>query len=356
MDPKQTSTPDSADTPPTGQSSPSVSDAQDALSGDDFTRSGGLISTPGISSSDTNVSATGRSIFANPQNRFRDTNPRGDVLISNSAPKKAPLKLNKKVAIIAVSIITVIIIALISVMVISTISSNKKSNSGNTAKTIDDTDFTSYANFAITGNADATSLPPEDDLTTSAISTAIVDRNTEFMGTARDYFYGFYNTYNQIDKSSNTLLNIHIENYKEVFDFMYEYVNADAFNDETLLAYFLENGLEATEAEIDNRLSGISELDTELGDTYASNKAAYDKAMVKLYATYNENGCIKNGAIDESCAAKSSTGLEASNLEQYTTYTRIINDSDNALVDKCYDILSEINEPTEVYEPVEEQE
>lgn len=356
MDPKQTSTPDLADTPPTGQSSPSVSDAQDALSGDDFTRSGGLISTPGISSSDTNVSATGRSIFANPQNRFRDTNPRGDVLISNSAPKKAPLKLNKKAAIIAVSIIAVIIIALISVMVISTISSNKKSNSGNTAKTIDDTDFTSYANFAITGNADATSLPPEDDLTTSAISTAIVDRDTEFMGTARDYFYGFYNVYNQIDKSSNTLLDMYVENYKEVFDFMYEYVNADAFNDETLLAYFLENGLEATEAEIDNRLSGISELDTEIGDTYASNKAAYDKAMVKAYDVYNNAECIVNGAIDDTCIT-TVTNVDTSTLaDSLVNYTNASNTAFDEIITGCYKIYNEITEPTVYDEPNEEEE
>lgn len=196
----------------------------------------------GVNSGSTGASATGKSIFANPQNRFKDTNPNGDIIIppsggsgsgsGGSGPKKP---LNKKLiigiviaAVLAVAAIVLVVINLDKGSSTSTSTSSGDEVSADVSADVAEA-FNKYANFIISGEASTERMPSEDELDGFLVVSKIIDGDMEFMNEAKSLFDSFYNTFQENADDYPPEVTGIIDNYKQLFDAMYKYAETGVY-------------------------------------------------------------------------------------------------------------------------------
>lgn len=217
----------------------------------------------GVNSDNVGASATGQSVFANAPNRFKDTTPKGDIIIPPSTPEKPKGPVNKKLIIGIIAAIVVIIVAIVLIVVFSgnKSSSNSTKSSSSSSSSVSTTEdvqaaFNKYANFIISGEASTSRIPSEDELDGYLIVSKIIDHDTEFMDEAKILFDEFYTVFEDTDMEENYLLVEQIDYYRQTFDFLYEYSKSDAQTEDF-----------------------VAMTDNPLAVAYANAKTAYDDAM-----------------------------------------------------------------------------
>lgn len=272
MDPKQTP-------PQVGVSSNNMGDSATGKSV--FANSGAA----GSAISPATGSATSKSPFANAPNRFKDTNPKGDIIIPPSTPSSAGSGRSRKPMIIAIVAAVVVIAVIVVLAIVSSGRFSKPSTSSGDEIAADVSvdvaeAFNKYANFIISGEASTDRMPSEDELDSYYIVDAITNHDSEVLDQAKEYFDTFYNAVEQSGTSATELYGA-AEEYKQLFDFIYIYGTTKPLSAEKLETELKKNGKDAVYAEIDNRYKDLLDM-TENPDivAYANAEITYEKAVV----------------------------------------------------------------------------
>lgn len=272
----------------------------------------------GISSDNTSLSATGRSVFANPQNRFKDTNPNGDILIPADKPASRKPRFSfgggsgsgsgsgsggtlNKPLIIGIAVIAILAIVAIVLAVVLPKGGSGNRSSGNTQSSNYAGDFDQYANYILYGDPTKSALEGEYSLSSIyTIDTALEDNDITFFETAKSYYDNFLDTYTSDEPGP--ALSGSVDEYTAVFDFVYRYATAELLSDDNIIEKYFELGLSGLNNLVDETYAELSNTTYEPGKAYAEAKVAYDRALVNLMSAYESNGCLSSGNIDETCA------------------------------------------------------
>ena len=318
----------------------------------------------GVNSNDIGSSATGRSVFSNPTNRFRDTSAKGDIIIPPSTPAPKPRGSKKKPLIIAAIII--VLIATVGVVVYFATRSDRDNNNGGFLGFIGGSDssdkkgtiasandFNAYSNYIVTGKADTSRL--SEDLRTRyespdseedyAILTAIRDNDTEFINTAKQYFDTFYTAY-ETERVEDLLSGL-VADYKDNFDFIYQYAQTHELSSEELLSAYVSGA--DIEGLIAEKYAPYTSMENPIASDFVERAANYDRLMFNLYANYSAAGCIADGAINEDCVENMDALDPADLIDQISNASY---DVDSFVENKLYDLIYGCwNIDTTIYEP-----
>lgn len=313
----------------------------------------------GVSSNDINSSATGRSLFANSTNRFRDTTPKGDIIIPPSGP--APRSRGSKRPLLIAVAVVLLIAATGLIVFFATRGSGNGENGGGFFSFINSSgnnrdiiasanDFNAYANYIITGEASTNRLTedlksryenPESE-ENFAIYSAFYDGNADFMDAAKQYFDTFYKAY-QSEKDEDALSGT-ITEYADVFNFIYQYTKTRELSSEEILAAYLSGAdLETT---ISAKYAPYTEMNNPIASDFVERAAARDRLVFNLDANYSAAGCIIDGAVSPSCAENIATLNPTDLIEQIhaadINVSDFIGDTLDETIYKCWLIDSQI--------------
>ena len=290
MDPKQTP-------PSVGNSgNADVSGAQPAATP--------TVPAPSISSDSAALSATGRSIFANPNKRFRDTNPQGDILLPGAEPATKPAVAKKPLS--KGLIIGLVVIALLAVTAVVLLLVLPKGNGGRSNGTaIVEAGSTAEAynlfyNALTTGepssntpvNPNTLSTLPEFYLTTATDLTA--EERSDYLDT--------------LDSLLTNLELLYLEEYgglgfTSLRAYAVQYPQLRFASNADIIATYAEDGTAGVE-ELINATYTI-DTDSELLKIYVAAQAEIAKASVGYLESAELAGCFirDNTEIAEDCNA-----------------------------------------------------
>ncbi len=290
------------------------------------------VDNSGITSDSASLSATGQSVFANPQNRFKDTNPQGDILIPASTPGKSRKPVNKP---LLIGIITIVVLAIIAAIVAFVLP--KGTGSGNKKQPIANSNLDGYIEYFVYGTEDEN----EVSSATFAISPdeyAVWLEAQDVAGSQEENEY-----YAALSEKINTLAAQSTE-YSDQADLLSAFwLSAEMLDSNWLLDYYLDGNSEELKTQIDE----FSSLDAEWGASASAVMNQYLSSEMNRFQVLSENNCIRNENITDTCFDNSTEAFAGSLLtaeDQLAALTELNSSLYSQLVDSLKTLYLGVDE------------
>ncbi len=241
-----------------------------------------------VNSDNASLSVTGRSVFANPQNRFKDTNPHGDILIPPSQPAKSQKPLNRP---LIFGIIAVIVIAIVAVILAITLSSNSgggKTSGGNKVANADLDDYVEYFVYGTEGEnevSDATFTIDTDEY------AVWLESNDQGDLPSSEY-------YDILSDKINSLVTTDSNKYSNQANLLVAFWLSSQISDSgQIVEYYINDNSD----ELRSRINEISEFGTGWSAESAKIMNDYLSSEMSRFQTLKDNGCLDEEGVLENC-------------------------------------------------------
>lgn len=214
-------------------------------------------------------------------------------------------------------------------------------------------DFNQYANYLLYGKNSNKSL----DGTYDAWTTYTLDEQVDLYGNldknywekAEELLDATIEKYDGLDtKDKNQTLEYTLVEHREVLRFLVSYMNAGIQDTTQLLDMVVSSGQTAALNSVESFTSDLAGYDTIFAEEYIAYRTAQYTALAKLYALYNDAGCIINRIISETCTINDADTVdsliqEVDENEYYAEGT--IQNAVSFLASGCWDISEQIKHP-----------
>ena len=257
----------------------------------------------------------------------------GDVVLGGVEPKKS------KRGLIVVIVLCLMISVVGLVAYVFNRNTNRDTGSVQTLAGNYREAFNEYANYILYGkdslNDIENSYQPD---VFYAIWQAADEKDEAFFDKSKVLFG---NITNQLQKQENSIDFIAFNDYANTFDFYYLYNTVPKISSADILEKYLQNGKEAVSEYINSSYEAFEES-SDLAQSYGRGQKEIDLLTLDQIDIAHANGCIENGAINQSCF----NSLEMKDIsERKTSLTmsvnRVIYDASRDVVLDCFTIANE---------------
>lgn len=226
--------------------------------------------------------------------------------------------------------------------------------------------FYQYANYLLNGDKTVTEgldLGVYDEEKEYAITKAISEDDVIFIKQAVTLWKAFYSIYNNTDtnanvksgsKSSSTALggelgeSVSLQNVQ--MNFLGEYAGLTARTEQGMWKLYDSKGLNIAIQTMKDDYNKFSNMASQSIVKWAQAKSAEAETALKLYAKYDELGCIKNNKYDKDCIDNNVSALEDLMKEYVEARAKVetsdikITELSKELAKNCFKIRDELGE------------
>lgn len=269
------------------------------------------VDNSGITSDSASLSATGQSVFANPQNRFKDTNPQGDILIPASTPGKSRKPVNKP---LLIGIVAVVVIAIVAGILVMTLGSNggggKTSGGGNKVANADLDDYIEYFVYGTEGESEVS----DATFTIDADEYAVWLESNDQGDLPEDEYYSV------LSDKINALAATDEDKYSSQANLLAAFWLSSQLLDSSLIVdYYIDESSDELKAMIDE----ISDYNTEWSAESATIMNNYLSSELSRFQTLKDNGCLDEEGILENCYENQTDAFSSSLFSDETQSTAL---------------------------------
>ncbi len=302
-------------------------------------------------------SATGKSIFQ--KKKFdKVVAVSGDIILTidpndNKGQRKSldKAKMIKFGGILGAIVAVVLLGAIILAFVTGSGKKEKTPGTQPTANLSMGQAFYQYSNYILFGT---TSTTPTDETISLAntyeidtILSAESEEKSSFFHTAKQYFDKFIESYNNSDeKNQSYILPSILPDYKNTFDFIYNYAQAGGLADSELLPIYSEEGESGLNTYFEENYNIFNESENEDSKEYYIYQKAYFDYRKAYYKVAQSRGCIEGGEIVPNCQTVISNIDVNSVMDGYNMANKIVGRNTDALITGASSIIAEIQNPT----------
>lgn len=226
----------------------------------------------------------------------------------------SPKRLKKGIIIGAILIVVALVLGILAVVMMP----KGGNDSGENA------DFYKYANYLLYGNQNTNAdLGEYDEKADYAATEAFDSNNVDYFAVAQELWSVFYQKVADNEEIAETsALRGSVNWQNELMDFMNKYINTKKLEEEDIMELYLKNGYEEVMNLINERYTDLNTVVYIAGLDYVKSLTSWSKATVDLYASYDSNGCLVDGDVDDACAEENADKMQ----DVYDRYVIATND------------------------------
>lgn len=250
----------------------------------------------------------------------------GDLQLGGATKKK------KWPLFVALGAVAVVVAAIFIVKIIPTMTSDP--SSANHTKYIES--YNKFANYLLSGRTETST--GEDISTSNGIAAkALRERNSTFFDEASRLYSIFLDEYNSDISALNAALPIYTN-----LSIVSAYSRAKFLDVNTIMAYYAENGIDATNAanaELLNELRSSTSTSAYSDEIY-NNAKEYLDAEMELLKLVDGNGCFEGRVIDSACIA--TVQVPANLQSRITSANSALSSIDQIVSDALNNLISSV--------------